>query len=238
MPSLTEYAGEALRKGYSEEEIRSVLLQKGYSQKEISEAFRNFQPKRKTEINESRLSPTEKVGRLFSNPKSFFSDVREPSIKSAFLLVLGVGFLVTLLNIGVSYLFSVFLAGRYSMLGILGGYFGFFSFFLFIIMLGILFLYAGVAHLTLNLMGGTGRYTDTYTACAYGSIPPIIVSIVPVIGIFASVIYLIVLATIGLSAYHQVSKTKAAVAALIPFAIAVVITILFVLSLLAAFRGF
>jgi hypothetical protein len=79
-----------------------------------------------------------------------------------------------------------------------------------------LFIWAGILHLLLLLLGGGGRgFEATFRVVAYGSASNLI-QIIPVCGSFIGVVYGIVLAIIGLSAVHGDSKGKAAAAVLIP----------------------
>ena len=79
-----------------------------------------------------------------------------------------------------------------------------------------LFIWAGILHLLLLVLGGGGRgFEATFRVVAYGSASNLI-QIIPVCGSFIGVVYGIVLAIIGLSAVHGDSKGKAAAAVLIP----------------------
>jgi hypothetical protein len=79
-----------------------------------------------------------------------------------------------------------------------------------------LFIWAGVLHLLLLLLGGGARgFEATFRALAYASASNLL-QIVPVCGGFIGFVYGIVLAIIGLSAAHGDSKGKAAAAVLIP----------------------
>ena len=79
-----------------------------------------------------------------------------------------------------------------------------------------LFVWAGILHLLLLLLGGGGRgFEATFRALAYASAANLI-QIVPLCGGFIGGVYGIVLAIIGLSAVHGDSKAKAAAAVLLP----------------------
>ena len=95
-----------------------------------------------------------------------------------------------------------------------------------------LFIYTGIIHFIIKLMGGSGRYSDTFNAGTYSLIPFIIISIIPIIG-FISIIYSIVLMTIGLAEYHGISKTKACITALLPVLVVVIIFVLFIFYFLS-----
>jgi hypothetical protein len=79
-----------------------------------------------------------------------------------------------------------------------------------------LFVWSGILHLLLLLLGGGGRgFEATFRVLAYTAASNLI-QIVPVCGGFIGGVYGIVLAIIGLSAVHGDSKGKTAVAVLAP----------------------
>jgi hypothetical protein len=78
-----------------------------------------------------------------------------------------------------------------------------------------LFIWAGILHVLLLLLGGGGRgFEGTFRVLAYAAASNLI-QIIPVCGGFVGGIYSIVLAIIGLSAVHGDSKGKTA-AVLLP----------------------
>jgi len=212
---LKEIIDSGLKRGMGREEIIGILLEKGYSRNEIENAFGDKEsvgPAVRKE--ESGLNHMQKLGLLFSNPTEFFDKVKENSIKNSFLLYL----LTLLVVMAISAIFAFFL-GR-----IIGGasifsVSSFIGLIFYPIMFGIgivaTFVYAGIVHLIIKMFHGKGNFVDTYNACAYSSIPASIISIVPFIG-FLGIIYSIVLMSLGLSKYHEISKGKAAVSACIP----------------------
>jgi hypothetical protein len=79
-----------------------------------------------------------------------------------------------------------------------------------------LFLWSGILHLLLMLLGGGARgFEATFRVVAYASTTNLI-QIVPMCGGLIGAVYGLVLAIIGLSAAHGDSKGKAAAAVLIP----------------------
>lgn len=79
-----------------------------------------------------------------------------------------------------------------------------------------LFIWAGVLHLLLLLLGGGARgFEATFRALAYSSASNLF-QIIPLCGSLIGAVYGIVLTIIGLSAAHGDSKGKAAAAVLIP----------------------
>jgi hypothetical protein len=85
----------------------------------------------------------------------------------------------------------------------------------FIIVIG-LFIWSGILHLLLLLLGGGARgFEGTFRVVAYASTTNLI-QIVPLCGGLIGAVYGIVLAIIGLAAAHGDSKGKTAAAVLIP----------------------
>ncbi len=79
-----------------------------------------------------------------------------------------------------------------------------------------LFIWAGILHLLLLLLGGGARgFEATFRVLAYASASNLF-QIVPMCGSLIGAVYGIVLAIIGLSAVHGDSKGKTAAAVLIP----------------------
>jgi hypothetical protein len=79
-----------------------------------------------------------------------------------------------------------------------------------------LFIWAGILHLLLLLLGGGARgFEATFRAIAYASASNLF-QIIPLCGGLVGAVYGIVLMIIGLSAAHDDSKGKAAAAVLIP----------------------
>jgi hypothetical protein len=85
-----------------------------------------------------------------------------------------------------------------------------------LLLVGIL-LGAGVMHLCLMLLGGAKRGFEATLRVACFAQAPALFAIVPFCGGFVQVVYWIVLAIIGISEAHQVSRVTAALAVLLPF---------------------
>jgi len=80
-----------------------------------------------------------------------------------------------------------------------------------------LFLFAGVVHLILMLIGGANRgFEATFRVGCYAEAAALI-RVIPLCGGLLSTAYFIVLAIVGLSEAHGISKGKAATAVLLPF---------------------
>src|SRR3972149_4704495 len=183
MPKLSDYVVDALKRGYDKKELIELLTKKGYSRKEIDSALEELEPKSNVEIKESEIGYMQKVGLIFSNPNRFFSEIREHGIKDSLLLFLFTG----LVMVVISYAFlPIGFFGGSSIFNIFGGLglfeFGYASLFLGIIFKIIaLFIYSGIVHGIIKMMGASGIYNDTFNACAYSLIPLLIISVIPLI---------------------------------------------------------
>lgn len=241
MSGLADYVAEAVERGFSNEEITLALQKKGYTKSEIAQAMQAFMPSSLgTRVSQTSstisLKPLDKIKLLFSHPNVFFSSVREPTLKYAFLLYLVVGLLSVVVQVGVSYgFFGILSGGSYSIFSLSS-----LSFYLapvfFIFSLGLTFVYAGIAHLVIRGFKGVGGYISTYNACTYSLVPFLMLSIIPLVG-WLSFIYSLVLMVFGLSAYHGISKGKAVFAVLLPVIITLVLLGLFIFYILFSLRG-
>jgi hypothetical protein len=83
-----------------------------------------------------------------------------------------------------------------------------------------LFIYSGVVHVMLTLLGGARRdFEATFRVAAYAQatqLLQVVLGIVPCCGAVLVLVYRIVVTSIGLSEVHGVSRGKAAAAILIP----------------------
>lgn len=82
-----------------------------------------------------------------------------------------------------------------------------------------LFIWSGIVHLVLQLLGGlrdsTAGFEGTFRAIAYSSVANV-AYVVPLVGPILCALWTIVLDVIGLSTLHRTSKGKALAAVLIP----------------------
>lgn len=82
-----------------------------------------------------------------------------------------------------------------------------------------LFIWSGIVHLTLRLLGGlrdsTAGFEGTFRAVAYSTVAELAV-IVPLLGGFIAAIWFLVLQMLGLAALHRTSQGKSLGALLIP----------------------
>jgi hypothetical protein len=83
-----------------------------------------------------------------------------------------------------------------------------------------LFIFSGVVHVVLTLLGGTRRdFEATFRVAAYAQatqLLQVVLGIIPCCGAVLVLVYRIVVTTIGLAEVHGVSRGKAAAAILIP----------------------
>jgi hypothetical protein len=98
-----------------------------------------------------------------------------------------------------------------------------------VILLLSLFMAAGVTHLLLKMLGvtqhGGGSYDTTARVFAY-SYSPQILGIIPVIGVIAGFVWMVVVAIAGLREAHRTTTGRAAAAVLVPVAIGLVFVVL------------
>jgi hypothetical protein len=90
---------------------------------------------------------------------------------------------------------------------------------------------SGVTHLCLMIVGGNQRgFETTFRAISY-SYGAALFYIVPIIGNFVGVIYIFVLAILGVREGHEISTGKAALAVLLPFIVILGLVILLAILL-------
>ena len=88
------------------------------------------------------------------------------------------------------------------------------------------FIWAGILHLLLMLLGGARKpFETTFRVVCYSSGATGLLRIVPICGGVIALVWGIVASIIGLSKAHEISVGKAVAAVLIPFAVCCVITI-------------
>jgi hypothetical protein len=228
MVSLKGVIAQGKAEGMSKGEIESELLKKGYSRSEISAAFGSG--KRSRKVKESGKVPVfEKLKLLFSNPVGFFESVRETSIGPSLILFVIIGIIMA----GVSFVFTLFISRAFLSGGLLLLFSG--IFFLVFFVMGVIgtFVYSGITHLVVKGLHGEQGYSKTYNAVTYSLIPYLVLAVVPYIG-FLGIVYSIILMIFGLSEYHNISKGKAAIAALVPFIIFIALFFLFVIMIITS----
>ena len=88
-----------------------------------------------------------------------------------------------------------------------------------ILVIVVLFIWSGIVHLCLMLVGGTGNSTSgfegTFRAISYAQVASL-AQVVPLVGGLIGFVWGIVLQVVGLATLHKTSQGKAAAAVLIP----------------------
>lgn len=218
MISLKEIILKAKERGYSNKEIKELLLKKGYADDEIKKEFTSLGFLKRIKNPEKLESVTfyKKIKMFFSEPKEFFCKVRDKTIVNSLVMYVLVSLVILLINFGL-YFISTSFSGSFSFNYLFRNPFlGLYGFIIWpIVGIIITFIYSGVSHLVAKIMKGDGNYIDSYNIVTYSLIPAKMLSIIPIVGFFAY-IYSIVLMTFGFSEYHKISKGKAVILALIP----------------------
>jgi len=233
---IEEFVKKALEKGYSEKEVYDIFSKKGYSEKEINKAIENMNEKNPSkEKNYSEVSMLGRVGLLFSNPTSVFKSFKDGGIGKSLILFLIVSAIYLAAVYGLQAILSIG-GGFGQMYGLMGmGYFFGFAGAIFILVFVSTFIYSGMSHLILKLMGGQGRYFDTYNVYTYSAIPAMLIAMLPIIGIIGFV-YSIIIMIFGFKEYHNVSTGKAVTAAILPLLIFIGLFIALLFYVFFAFR--
>jgi len=89
------------------------------------------------------------------------------------------------------------------------------------------FVVAGVLHVWVLLFGGKARYAKSYQLYVYAKAPQLLFSWIPVVGIIAW-IYSLILLIIGTQQVHGIKKGTSILMFLIPFAVVLVLALVFV----------
>lgn len=177
------------------------------------------------------------IKRLITSPGAAFADVREKGDYASPLL-----FAVILILVGA--MFAAFwqllvgppdYAGQLEELGPeaaelaalfsgSAGAGGVIATLIFAPILGIigLFIWSGIVHLTLSLLGGlrdsTAGFEGTFRAASYSYVAQL-AQLVPMVGGLITFVWSVALQMIGLSSIHRTSQGKAVAAVLIPFVV-------------------
>ena len=97
-----------------------------------------------------------------------------------------------------------------------------------ILIIPVLYIYYGVIHLIIKLLGGTASYLKSMQVAIYGSTLVLIISSIPLIGGIASLIALANV-TLGMKKVHNLSLFKAILAVVVlPLVVAIVAGILLI----------
>jgi len=260
---LIEWINSQESKGYSDKQLREFLIKKKYKKEDIDEALKYIENTKKIENTKSEASQKfdfwDKIKYLFINPKLFFDNVKGEKIYPSVIALLAVYAVLVAIQYGISFIYLYAFAGAFGRLA--GGIFGLFGPFMLalssILVLLVFGFFAGIVHLIVMIFSGQGRYKETFKAIAYSSIPATLISSVPmgiislggisyyltgysfIAGIsgligLASMIYSLVLMTIGVSRQHNISYAKAATAVVTPI---IFFLGIFVIWFIYAFRS-
>lgn len=163
----------------------------------------------------------EKAKLVALKPKEFFAKVRnEKGISAAFKYLA----LVSMVHVIGNYLVSPDIYEVSAIASWLSK--EVVSVFSYATMLLSLFISAGIAHVLARLLGGNGKYYETYKAYVYGSTPSFLLGWIPIIGVLGS-LYALYLSVLGVSKYHKISLWRAVAAVvLFPVLIAIVLAII------------
>lgn len=181
------------------------------------------------------MGVAEKAKMVMLHPSEFFERIRfEQGIKKSFsylatlsLISLVIGILSIVFNItfisplGLLVSILPFLGQSALLIGIM------IPIGIYVLSLVGSFIGAGVVHLFVRLLGGKGKYSDTYKAVTYASTPSLLLGWIPFIGAIFG-IYSFYLNLKGLSKLHLISMGRVFVAVfVVPMVLGFVISFLF-----------
>ncbi|HLC33233.1 MAG TPA: Yip1 family protein, partial [Candidatus Nanoarchaeia archaeon] len=213
--ALKTYVEQAVGNGHSLKEIQDRLKAGGYSEEDVSDALKL--------AGVVQRGYFKRLVNVITEPVAFFALAKdEEGLLKSIKFLAATMLLYSVLNLG---LFVVFQKVFTKMLGsgaadiplgllapiIIAGPLVF--------ALAGSFVFAGVIHLFARLLGGEGNYEASYKALAYSSavlLPGLFISFAPMIGPFIVAVWSFVLALLGLSSFHSVSKAKAVMILLVP----------------------
>jgi|TARA_B100001971_G_C18090110_1_gene483043 hypothetical protein len=146
-------------------------------------------------------------------PSNFFRKIQVESLWKAILIYFIAGGISIVSGYLVNFISMLFMPRMF------GGYFslnyGFVGVIFILLGLCLFFVFGSIIHLMAKVgFKGTAPYKYTMKVLFYSSLPMVVFSFTP-IGIFL-VIYMFILATIGLAVIHNFSKGKAFAAVIIP----------------------
>ena len=210
------------------------------------------------------MDAIEKIRMIFFEPSVFFRSVKNEK-----------RYLPILMYFAVAYILSSFVSLIFELRDIKSGALGQFAglifvlvalfmlFFVVIIAFAAPFIGAGISHLGIMIVGGAGKFFDTFKASTYASVlSPLYAIILGIIGYFnpfnlnapiwadlwnfysflwiavaiASTVHIFYIECVGLSMYHKISKIRALAAILIiPIAMLVILGIFILIIALILF---
>ena len=179
-----------------------------------------------------------KIKYLISNPDVFFEKIKsEKSIKDAFLIdAIARAFIASLTYFFIFSIILIFARNYQDYFGPNSGFiipliiFGWFF-------IGIFknFIVSGIIYLILKMYKITNAYQKTYNVYVYSSLPSLVISIIPYVGLL-SWIYSYYLMITGMAKVHNISIGKSALACLLPILILILIVAVPVLWLIINFH--
>jgi hypothetical protein len=102
-----------------------------------------------------------------------------------------------------------------------------------LLLLGLV-LSAGVTHLVLLVLRGATHAFDTTLRVFCYAYSPMLFGFIPVLGTLAGLVWMLVVAVIGLAAAHETDRWKPALAVVLPFLILLAIVVTAIMAFLAA----
>jgi hypothetical protein len=173
---------------------------------------------------------------LFSPPQFFRAMPVDKNIHYSLLYGIIMGFFVALSGLLWQFAFSGLTGGGKGMQGMEALFTPFFliiyAFFLPFVIIFSLFMYTGMLHTMLILVGGNRRGLDaTFRVVAYTQSAQIF-TLIPILGVFIYLIYTPILLAIGFKESHQINTGKAVFAVLLPaiivLAVGIIVAVMFV----------
>jgi hypothetical protein len=173
---------------------------------------------------------------LFSPPQFFRAMPVDKNIHYSLLYGIIMGFFVALSGLLWQFAFSGLMGGGEGMQGMDALFTPFFliiyAFFLPFAITFSLFMYTGMLHTMLILVGGNRRGLDaTFRVVAYTQSAQIF-TLIPILGVFIYFIYTPILLAIGFKESHQINTGKAVFAVLLPaiivLAVGIIVAVMFV----------
>jgi len=208
---IARWIKDGRKKGYNDEQLKSLLIKNKFSIKDIDDAFKETERasknERVTESGKKDFDFWDNLKYIFSDPKKFFDMIKDEPAKYSFMIFIGTAIASTAL----SYFASSFMGG-FAGLGVFSSYI---SLFLPVLIVIITLVHASLSHMMIRGMKGDGSGKDTMKVFCYSLVPYYIFTLIPIIGLF-SIIYSYVLMVIGISKMHNLSTGKASAAVLFP----------------------
>ncbi len=175
-----------------------------------------------------------KIELIFSNPKRFFSKVKNETMGPVLVFFLYFTLITNIFSV-------IYYSKTYSFPAILSPlvYIGLLAFIFLTI-----FINGGITHLSCKLFSGKGTFTSTLRSFIYGGLPGLILGlisgilslilgeisymIISILLMLVGLVYSIYLEIVGLKMYHHISTGKALLSALAPLIVIFILVIFFI----------